>query len=74
MYNLLSLIYDHFRSPLSITGRTYLYNVARQLDLSTSGNGIDTDGVKLYCAPMAKTVCDRAIQVSKPYLYLASFI
>jgi len=26
------------------------------------GNRIDTDGVKLYCGNMAKTVADRAIQ------------
>jgi isovaleryl-CoA dehydrogenase len=44
-------------------GRTYVYNVARQLDLKTYGNGLDADGVKLYCAPMAKRIADRAIQV-----------
>lgn len=44
-------------------GRSYVYNVARQLDLSTYGNGLDSDGVKLYCAPMTKEICDRAIQV-----------
>ena len=27
------------------------------------GNGLDADGVKLYCAPMAKRIADRAIQV-----------
>jgi isovaleryl-CoA dehydrogenase len=44
-------------------GRKYVYNVARQLDLKTYGNGLDADGVKLYCAPMAKRIADRAIQV-----------
>jgi isovaleryl-CoA dehydrogenase len=44
-------------------GRTYLYNVSRQLDLSTYGNGLDADGVKLFCAPMSKNIADRAIQV-----------
>jgi isovaleryl-CoA dehydrogenase len=44
-------------------GRTYVYNFARQLDLKTYGNGLDADGVKLYCAPMAKRIADRAIQV-----------
>ena len=44
-------------------GRTYLYNVCRQLDLSTYGNGLDADGVKLFCAPMGKNIADRAIQV-----------
>jgi hypothetical protein len=37
-------------------GRTYLYYVANQLDLSTYGNGLDADGVKLYCAKVS-TAC-----------------
>ena len=45
-----------------MAGRSYLYNVARQLDLSTYGNGLDADGVKLFCAPIAKNIADRAIQ------------
>lgn len=31
-------------------GRAYLYHVANQLDLASYGNGLDADGVKLYCA------------------------
>jgi len=46
-----------------MAGRAYVYNVANHLDLSSYGNGLDADGVKLYCAPMAKRVADRAIQV-----------
>ena len=46
-----------------MAGRTYVYNVARHLDLASYGNGLDADGVKLYCAPMAKNVADRAMQV-----------
>ena len=44
-------------------GRAYVYNISRQLDLSTFGNGLDADGVKLFCAPMSKNIADRAIQV-----------
>lgn len=44
-------------------GRAYVYNVSRQLDLSSYGNTLDADGVKLYCAPMSKNIADRAIQV-----------
>lgn len=44
-------------------GRSYVYNVSRQLDLSSFGNGLDADGVKLFCAPMSKNIADRAIQV-----------
>jgi len=46
-----------------MAGRTYVYNVARKLDLSSYGNTLDADGVKLYCAPMAKNIADRAIQL-----------
>lgn len=46
-----------------MAGRNYVYNVARNLDLATYGNGLDADGVKLYCGPMAKRVADRAMQV-----------
>ena len=46
-----------------MAGKCYLYGVANGLDLSTYGNGLDADGVKLYCATMAKHVADRAIQV-----------
>merc|ERR1711871_451899 len=45
-----------------MAGRSYVYNVANQLDLSSFGNGLDADGVKLYCAPMAKRVADRAMR------------
>jgi alkylation response protein AidB-like acyl-CoA dehydrogenase len=41
-----------------------VYNVARCLDLGSSGNGLDADGVKLFCGPMGKRVADRAIQVT----------
>lgn len=59
-----------------MAGRTYVYNVAKNLDLtghhhhhqhhhgsSRSTGGLDADGTKLYCAQMSKTVADRAIQV-----------
>lgn len=46
-----------------MAGRTYTYTVANGLDISSTGNALDTDGVKLYCSTMAKNVADRAIQV-----------
>jgi isovaleryl-CoA dehydrogenase len=55
-----------------MAGRSYVYNVARQIDLQTFGNGLDADGVKLYCGPMAKRVADRAIQVAIPYFLYSS--
>ena len=44
-------------------GRAYVYSVASRLQLSTSGSRLDSDGVKLYAAPMATNVASRAIQV-----------
>ena len=46
-----------------MAGRAYVYSVANNLDISSYGNGLDADGVKLYCAPMAKNIADRAMQV-----------
>jgi isovaleryl-CoA dehydrogenase len=56
-----------------MAGRAYVYNVARHLDLSSYGNGLDADGVKLYCAPMAKRVADRAIQVLGGNGYMGAY-
>jgi isovaleryl-CoA dehydrogenase len=56
-----------------MAGRAYLYYVANQLDLSSSGNGLDADGVKLYCAKMGKEVADRAIQVLGGYGYVGEY-
>jgi len=47
-----------------LAGRAYTYNVARHLNLSTYGNGLDADGVKLFCAAMGKRVAANAMQLS----------
>lgn len=46
-----------------MAGRSYVYSVGSNLGLDEVGAGLDADGVKLYCGPMAKRVADRAIQV-----------
>jgi isovaleryl-CoA dehydrogenase len=56
-----------------MAGRSYVYDVASNLDLASYGNGLDADGVKLYCAPMAKKVADRAIQVLGGYGYVGEY-
>lgn len=56
-----------------MAGRTYVYNTAAHLQLSTMGNGLDADGVKLYCGNMAKQVADSAIQVMGGYGYVGSY-
>lgn len=56
-----------------MAGRSYVYNVAAGLDLGRSGNRIDSDGVKLFCATMAKQVADSAIQVLGGYGYVGEY-
>jgi isovaleryl-CoA dehydrogenase len=56
-----------------MAGKCYLYMVANSLDLQSTGNGLDADGVKLYSAVMAKNVADRAIQVMGGYGYVGEY-
>merc|ERR1719221_229010 len=54
-----------------MAGRSYVYNTANNLD--SVGNGLDADGVKLYCGVMAKNVADRAMQVMGGYGYVGEY-
>lgn len=54
-------------------GRAYVYATAGALNLQTGGNRMDSDGVKLFCATMAKNVADRAIQVLGGYGYVGEY-
>lgn len=63
----------HFHASHHLLGRSYVYNVANNLDLFSYGNGLDADGVKLYCAPMAKNVADRAMQTMGGYGYVGQY-
>jgi len=56
-----------------MAGRAYVYATAANLDLNKAGSRIDSDGVKLYCAAMAKNVADRAIQVLGGYGYVGEY-
>ena len=47
--------------------------MAGSLDLSASATAIDSDGVKLFCATMAKQVADSAIQVLGGYGYVGEY-
>ena len=53
------------------SARTYVYDVARRMNLDRAGNRVDSDGVKLVASAMAKDVADRAIQVLGGYGYVA---
>ena len=53
--------------------RSYVYDTARNTDLSKSGNRLDTDGVKLFGTTAAKNIADRAIQVMGGYGYVGEY-
>lgn len=46
-----------------MAGKSYVYNFANNMDLTQTGTRLDSDGVKLFCAPMGKAVADNAIQM-----------
>jgi len=54
--------------------KTYVYDVARRMNLSSQGNRIDSDGAKLVAAKMGKAVADRAIQVLGGYGYVGEYV
>ncbi len=54
--------------------RTYVYDVARKIDLNKAGNRLDSDAVKLVAAPMGKRVADRAMQVMGGYGYVGEYV
>lgn len=56
-----------------MAGRSYVYQVAANLDLAREGQRLESDGVKLYCSTMAKRVADRAIQVLGGYGYMSEY-
>mmetsp|Transcript_30371 Transcript_30371/g.94052 ORF Transcript_30371/g.94052 Transcript_30371/m.94052 type:complete len:428 (-) Transcript_30371:57-1340(-) len=53
--------------------RAYLYATAGALDLATTGNRLDTDGVKLFCTQAGKEIADAAIQVMGGYGYVGEY-
>lgn len=56
-----------------MAGRSYVYNIAKDLNLNSYGNGLDADGVKLYCGDMGKRIADRAIQMLGGYGYVGEY-
>ncbi len=54
--------------------RTYVYDVARRLDLDSAGNRLDADGTKLFAARVGKDIADRAIQVLGGYGYVGEYV
>lgn len=68
-------IQDHIATSYAeyMAGRHYVYGTAARMDLRKPGQRLDSDGVKLFCATMAKRVADRAIQVLGGYGYTAEY-
>ncbi len=54
--------------------RTYVYDTARRMRLDSYGQRLDSDGVKLFAAPAAKNIADRAIQVLGGYGYVGEYV
>jgi isovaleryl-CoA dehydrogenase len=56
-----------------MAGRSYVYATANALQLHSTGNTLDADGTKLFCAAMSKNVADRAIQVLGGNGYIGAY-
>ncbi len=67
-----SFIADSYAEYMA--ARTFCYNVASHIDLTKAGHRVDSDAIKLFAAPMAKRVADRAIQVLGGYGYVGEYI
>ncbi|KAL0582830.1 hypothetical protein ABG067_007205 [Albugo candida] len=57
-----------------MAGRSYVYQVARNLALDSAEDSLDCDGVKLYCGHMAKRIADRAIQTLGGNGYIGDYV
>jgi len=53
--------------------RAYVYDTANNIQLGTSGQRLDSDGVKLFATTAAKEIADAAIQVMGGYGYVAEY-
>jgi isovaleryl-CoA dehydrogenase len=54
--------------------RTFVYDVARRIDLAGEGQRLDADATKLFAAQMAKRAADAAIQVLGGYGYMGEYV
>ncbi|MGZ3723027.1 MAG: acyl-CoA dehydrogenase family protein [Bdellovibrionales bacterium] len=66
---MIAVSYAEFRAA-----RTYVYDTARRMRLDSAGDRLDSDGVKLFAAPAAKKIADRAIQVLGGYGYVGEYV
>ena len=57
-----------------MAAKTYVYDVARRLDLRSTNNRMDSDAVKLIATTISKNIADRAIQVLGGYGYVSEYV
>ncbi len=57
-----------------MAAKTYVYNTARKMDITSHGNRLDSDGVKLVATTMGKNLADRAMQVLGGYGYVGEYV
>lgn len=53
--------------------RTYVYSIARNLDLNKGGQRLESDSAKLMASQIGKKIADRAIQVLGGYGYVNEY-
>ena len=53
--------------------RTYIYSIARNLDLNKGGQRLESDSAKLITSQIGKKIADRAIQVLGGYGYVGEY-
>ena len=54
--------------------RTFVYDIARRMDLSAVGQRVDADAAKLFACQMAKRAADAAIQVLGGNGYMGEYV
>jgi isovaleryl-CoA dehydrogenase len=54
--------------------RTYVYDIARRLDLASAGQRVDADAAKLFASQVGKRAADAAIQVLGGYGYMGEYV
>ena len=54
--------------------RTFVYDVARRMDLHATGQRVDADAAKLFAAQAGKRAADAAIQVLGGYGYMGEYV
>lgn len=63
---------DSFSEYLAAS--SFIYQIAGGMDLNAGGHRLSSDATKLFAAPIAKKVADRAMQVLGGYGYVGEYV